>query len=65
MDEDLGVADYLRYKMNEANESKVDGGSQVYDDSEFEVLVRGLRDPLSTLLGVPLPTKFVAWGNDG
>jgi len=51
--------------MNEANESKIDGASQVYDDSEFEALVKGLRDPLSTLLGVPFPTKFVAGGNDG
>ena len=51
--------------MNEANKSKVDGESQVYDDSEVEALAGGWRDPRSTLLGVPFPTKFVAWGNSG
>jgi len=51
--------------MYEANESMNDGASQVYYESEVEALVRGLRDPRSTLLGVPFPTKFVAWGNDG
>ena len=59
------MVEYLQHKMNEADESKVDGGGQVYDDSEVEVLVGGLRDPRSTLLGVPFPTKFVAGGNGG
>ena len=59
------MAEYLQYKTNEAIESKVDGASQVYDDSEAGVLVGGLRDPRSTLLGVPFPTRFVAGGNDG
>lgn len=48
-----------------ASESTMDGASQVYDESEIEALVEGLRDPRSTLLGVPFPTKFAAWGNDG
>jgi len=55
---------YLQYKICEANESKIDGASQVYDESGVEALVGGLRDPRSTLLGVPFPTKLVTWGND-
>ena len=33
--------EYLQIKMGEANESKVDEESQVYDYSEVEALVRG------------------------
>lgn len=54
------VTKYLQYKMYEANESTIDGASWVYDESGIEALTEGLRDPRSTLLGVPLPTKFVA-----
>lgn len=61
----LEVVEYLQYKVNEVDESKVNGPDQVYDDSEVDVLVGGLRDPRSTLLGVPFPTKFVVGGNGG
>jgi len=59
------VAEYLQHKINEGNESNVDGANWVYEESEVEALVGGLRDLRSTLLGVPFPTKFVAGGNDG
>jgi acylphosphatase len=41
----LRGGEYLQHKMNEANESKVDGESQFYDDSEVEALVGGEGTP--------------------
>jgi len=35
------MAEYLQNKLYEANESKIDGAGQVYDESEVEAPVGG------------------------